>query len=151
MAADIKIKRLGKKDVVLFQELILVFEEVFESENLKTPKKSYLKQLFKNPGFITLIALNKKEVVGGLTAFELPMYYYKGSEMFIYDIAIKTKYQQMGIGKKLLAKLQQHCKKNGIKEMFVAANAEDANALKFYDSAGGKAEMVVHFNFTADK
>jgi aminoglycoside 3-N-acetyltransferase I len=147
MAADIKIKRLGKKDVVLFQELILVFEEVFESENLKTPKKSYLKQLFKNSGFVTFIALNKKEVVGGLTAFELPMYYYKGSEMFIYDIAIKTKYQQTGIGKKLLAKLQQYCKKNGIKEMFVAANAEDANALKFYDSTGGKAEMVVHFNF----
>jgi aminoglycoside 3-N-acetyltransferase I len=151
MAASIKIKRLGKKDVVLFQELILVFEEVFESESLKTPKKAYLKQLLKNPGFVVYIALNKKEVVGGLTAFELPMYYYKGSEMFIYDIAIKPKFQRKEIGKTLLVKLQQYCKKNGIKDIFVTANAEDANALQFYDTTGGKAEMVVHFNFTSDK
>ncbi|MGP8216619.1 MAG: GNAT family N-acetyltransferase [Bacteroidia bacterium] len=147
MKAEVKIKRLRKKDVVLFQDLILLFGELFETEMTKTPKRSYLAKLLKSPGFIVYAAIHKKEVVGGLTAFELPMYYCKGSEMFIYDIAVKSKFQRMGIGKKLLAKLKNYCGKNGIKEIFVAVNAEDAQALQFYDSTDGKAKMVVHFNY----
>jgi aminoglycoside 3-N-acetyltransferase I len=43
--------------------------------------------------------------------------------------------------------LKEYCKQNEIKEMFVAANEEDKNALDFYRSTGGNAEKVVHFNY----
>jgi aminoglycoside 3-N-acetyltransferase I len=142
---DISIKRLSKQDILLTKQLILLFRTVFEMKKAKTPGKSYLKELLRKPNFVAYIALYKNTVIGGLTAYELPMVYSEGSEMFIYDIAVKHEFQRNGIGKKLILALQKYCKQHRIKEIFVAANEEDTHALEFYRSAKGKAESVVHF------
>ncbi len=149
MLADLKIKRLTKKDVLLFKQVIQLFEEVFDDGKAEKVKKSYLKSLLAKEGFVIYVTIVKDKVVGALTAFELPMYYYQGSEMFIYDVAVKPEFQRKGIGKKLMKALILYSKKKNIKEIFVAADEEDAHALKFYQSASGKAAKVVHFNLRA--
>jgi aminoglycoside 3-N-acetyltransferase I len=149
--SKINIKRIDKKDILLTSKLIHLFNNVFETGNIKTPKTVYIEKLLANPNFIAFVALDKNEVVGGLTAYELPMYYSESSEMFIYDIAIKQEHQREEIGKGFITALQEHCKKKGIKEMFVAANIEDTHALKFYTAIGGISEKVVHFNFNTWK
>lgn len=93
----------------------------------------------------------ENEIVGGLTAYELPEYYSGESEIFIYDIAIRREFQRKGFGRKLLIILEDYCRQSGIKVMFVAANEEDENALDFYHSTGGKADKVIHFNYFFDK
>jgi aminoglycoside 3-N-acetyltransferase I len=147
MDVDLKIKRLTKKDILLFKRLIQLFEEVFEDGKVEKVKKSYLKSLLADEAFVAYVAIVDDKVAGAVAAFELPMYYYRGSEMFIYDIAVKPEFQRKGIGKKLLKALILYCKKKNIREIFVAADEEDAHALKFYQSTGGKAGKVVHFNF----
>jgi len=97
--------------------------------------------------FIVLAAFAENEVVGGLTAYELPMYYSDSSEIFLYDLAIKPEYQRRGIGKGLMQRLTAHCIQQGIKEFFVMAHAEDEHAIEFYHATGGESENVVNFLF----
>ena len=93
------------------------------------------------------VATHNKKVVGGLTAFVLPKYYAKESEILLYDIAIKDEFQRKGLGTLLLDCLTEYCKEHKIKEVFVAAHKSDKHALDFYVSTGGKPEQVVHFNY----
>ena len=150
MSKEITIKRLGKKDVLTFKELIGLFNQVFEIKKHKSAKKTYLQKVLKESSFISIVAMCDNEVVGGLTAYELPMYYAKYSEVLIYDMAVLSEFQRKGIGKKLISALKKYCRKKGIQYIFVPANEEDAHALAFYTSTGGKPEKVVHFNYNAN-
>src|ERR1700739_585821 len=150
MSKDVIIKRLGKKDIVLFKNLISLFNEVFEIKKHKSAKKSYLQKVLKESSFISIVAICDDKIVGGLTAYDLPMYYSKYSEVLIYDMAVLTEFQRKGIGKKLISALKKYCRKKGIQYIFVPANEEDAHALAFYTSTGGKPDKVVHFNYNAN-
>ncbi len=142
---EFQIKHLVKQDVVLFQQLIEVFEDVFEMKKQEKAKASYLKTMLGKPEFISYVIIHNGIVVGGLTAHELQMYYSEHSEMFIYGIAIKSEYQRKGLGKKLMEVLEKYCRQNDIKIMFVEANEEDTKAVDFYRQTGARAEKVVHF------
>ncbi|MEO6167734.1 MAG: GNAT family N-acetyltransferase [Chitinophagales bacterium] len=146
----LQIKRLDSNDVDLFRELVSLFQEVFEMENRATPNESYLKSLLGKPGFIVLVLICENEIAGGLTAYELPLYYGEYSEVYIYDVAIKPTFQRRGFGKMIIAALKEYCRENRIKQFFVEAHEEDDEAVKFYYSTGGKAEKVVHFNYDTD-
>ena len=141
------LKKLEWEDVSLFEKLILVFKDVFETETIISFDDDHLTNLLQNPTFIVYIISQNEEIVGGLTAYELPMYYLNKSELFIYDIAIKNEFQRKGLGRQLLAAVTSYCKENNIENLFVAASEEDTNALDFYRSTGGKEEKVVHFNY----
>lgn len=142
------IKKLEWENVSLFEKLILLFKEVFETETIQSFDEDHLNNLLQNPTFIVYVVSYNDEIVGGLTAYELPMYYLNKSELFIYDIAVKKEFQRKGLGKQLLAAITVYCKENHIENMFVSANEEDEHALDFYRSTGGLAEKVVHFNYS---
>jgi hypothetical protein len=36
---------------------------------------TYLQKLLKRPSFIVFVAIKENEIIGGLAAYELPMYY----------------------------------------------------------------------------
>lgn len=140
-----EIKRLDQSDLPLFKSLVDLFNTVFEEDPLHIGNDANLAGLLGNLQFIALVALAENEVAGGLTAYELPLYYTEHAEVFLYDLAVKTEYQRMGIGKNLIRSLKQHCLRNGIGEFFVLAHEEDEHAIEFYRSTGGKPERVVNF------
>lgn len=142
-----QIKRLGKEDVLIAQKLNLLFEEVFEKENAPSAKASYLMELLEKPDFIAYAAIRGNEIIGGLTAYELPMYYFESIEIFIYDIAVKPEFQRKGLGKKLLSTLNEYGRQIGAKDIFVDASKEDEHAVDFYRTSGGKGEKVVQFTY----
>ena len=144
MNSKFEIKRLTKEDSVKFNSLIELFNLVFEEEPKIGSEANSLRLLDDNR-FIAIVALADKEVVGGLTAYELPMYYSDASEIFVYDLAVKPEYQRMGGGKGLIQSLKEYCIKTRIKEFFVMAHEEDEHAIEFYRATGGKAEKVVNF------
>src|SRR4026209_1719560 len=141
---SIEIKRLTKEDLSDFTSLINLFNLVFEEES-KIGSEANSLRLLNNDGFIAIVAIAENEVVGGLTAYELPMYYSDSSEIFLYDLAVKPEYQRKGIGKGLIQSLKAHCLQQGIKVFFVMAHEEDEHAIEFYRSTGGKSENVVNF------
>ena len=140
-----EIKRLDESDLALFKSLVDLFNTVFEENPSNIGNDANLSGLLGNLQFIALVALAENEVAGGLTAYELPLYYTEHAEVFLYDLAVKSEYQRMGIGKKLIRSLKQQCLRNGIKEFFVLAHEEDEHAIEFYRSTGGKSERVVNF------
>ena len=144
-------KRLKQGDEATFVQLIHLFAEVFEHETTPSPNAKRLADLLEQPGFISFVAIDNDEILGGLTAYELPSYYSQQSEVYIYDLAVATRFQRMGIGKQLIAALTEYCKQHNIKTMFVQAHEEDKGAVDFYHKAGGQAEQVVHFNFVVSE
>ena len=140
-------KRLGKEDVQLFQQLIRLFGEVFEIQELTIPEEPYLLKLLENPDFFAYVTIADNEISGGLTAYKMASYYNEGAEIYIYDMAVKPSFQRQGLGKQLILSLKEYCIHNNIQVMFVEANIEDEHAVEFYHATGGNAESVIHFNY----
>ena len=145
MKSKFEIKHLTKEDVSKFTLLVNLFNTVFEEEHPTIGSEANSLRLLNDSRFIAFAALAENEVVGGLTAYKLPMYYSDSSEIFLYDLAVKPEYQRMGIGKGLIQSLKEHCVKNGIKDFFVMAHEEDEHAIEFYRATGGRGERVVNF------
>lgn len=143
----IEIKKLEKQGLDTFIDLIRVFEDVFEMENFTMPDEKHLQSLLAKDSFFAFVALSDGEVVGGLTAYTLDQYYSARPLVYIYDLAVKTQYQRQGIGRKLMAAINEYCKNAGIEEVFVQADEVDDYAIEFYQATGGNAEKVVHFNY----
>ena len=141
----IEINRLNESDLQFFKSLIDLFNIVFEEDRSNIGNDANLSGLLGNAQFIVMAALAEQEVIGGLTAYELPMYYADHSEVFVYDLAVKPEYQRMGIGKELIRSLKADCSRKGVREFFVLAHEEDEHAIEFYHSTGGKSERVVNF------
>ena len=144
-AEKFEVRKLAPVDVPAFNLLIHLFNEVFEEDEPAISSETNLFKLLSNTHFVALAAFYENEIVGGLTAYELPMYYSENSEMFLYDLAVKPDYQRMGIGKRLLHRLNEYCLEKGMLTFFVLAHEEDQHAIEFYHSTGGKSEKVVNF------
>ncbi|UII77454.1 GNAT family N-acetyltransferase [Flagellimonas sp. HMM57] len=142
----IQIIRLSKTDLLLFKKLVTLFNEVFE-ENSTIASDAHLQKLIAKPEFYAVVAITNDILLGGLTAYELQSYYNDKSELYIYDIAIKSEFQNKGIGKQLIQHLKELGSENSISTIFVDAHSEDKQAVAFYGSVFGEREKVDHFNF----
>ena len=140
-----EVRRLAKEDLSVFSSLIRLFNIVFEEAESSISSEANLLRLLSNNHFIALAAIDDTQVVGGLTAYVLPMYYSEFPEIFLYDLAVKPEYQRIGVGKRLIHDLKEYCVKHGVKVFFVLAHEEDEHAIEFYRSTGGKSEKVVNF------
>ena len=147
---NITIKQLAPGDFDEFIQMLQLFEEVFEMKALQLPPEKHLKKLLRSKNFIVFIALHENVVIGGLTAHILPSYYSSSSEVYLYDLAVKTSFQWKGTGKKLLLALTGYCRQNNYKAFFVQADAADVHALEFYRATGGSPQKVVHFNYLVE-
>ncbi|TGL14945.1 GNAT family N-acetyltransferase [Leptospira meyeri] len=144
---NIKIKKLASNDLKQFIELIRVFEDVFEMKNFQMPSLHYLQSLLDRDDFYIFVSLHESQVVGGLTSYTLRQYYSEKPLVYIFDLAVLTKYQRQGIGRSLIQGINEYCKKIGVEEVFVQADLVDDYALEFYKSTGGLPEDVVHFTY----
>ena len=142
-----EIIKLGMHNAVELEKLVQVFHEVFEMQAQDPPKQAYLKKLLENKSFIVFVIKYNGVIVGGLTSYELPISYSEFSELYIYDLGIKSEFQRRGLGKLLIMELQKYCSNNNIQTFFVEAQEGDKHAVDFYHSVGGKSEKVFHFNF----
>ncbi|TGK90002.1 GNAT family N-acetyltransferase [Leptospira bourretii] len=144
---NIEIKKLSSNELNQFIELIRVFEDVFEMKNFQMPKEDYLQSLLARDDFFVFVSIFKSQVIGGLTAYTLRQYYSEKPLVYIFDLAVLTKYQRQGIGKSLIEAINVYCKKMVAEEVFVQADLIDDYALDFYRSTGGLPEEVVHFTY----
>lgn len=138
---------LERNDLPLLRELLQIYQQVFETDQIRLSDDIFLKGLLDNKQILFIVAKDQGEVLGGLTAYLLPSVYENNTQVYIYDLGVKESRQRQGIGKKLMACLQDHCATQGYREMYVQAHAEDSEAISFYQSLSGSAEKVFHFTF----
>jgi aminoglycoside 3-N-acetyltransferase I len=142
--------KLEKSDLLHFQELLVLFNEIFESEQVTAPGESYLNFLLAKPDFLVFVLMVENKVMGGATGYVLPKYYSEGSELYLYDVAVHPDIQRQGFGRELIEAVKKYCADHGIGEMFVDAHAEDIHAIEFYHSTGGRVDNVFHFTYTIE-
>lgn len=143
----VEVTQLSPVDIVRFKQLILLFGDVFETDNVVYSNER-LADLLNNKHFVAIVALAHNVVVGGLTGYIMPMYNKPADELYLYDMAVATQAQRQGIGRQLIEKLKEFCCQHNIGNISVEAHAEDLSAVAFYHSWGGAPEDVVHFNFS---
>ncbi len=141
----IHIKKLNKNNLAELKDLIAIFIEEFESEATGVPSDEYLTQLLHKEYFGVFVAKKGNQVVGGATTYELKKYYSETSELYMYDIAIQNEFQNLGIGKKLLAYIRNYGSENGMESIYVQAESDNTQAIRFYESTIGIGEKLEHF------
>ncbi len=125
--------------------MIGIFKAEFESEGTGLPSDEYLTQLLHKEYFGVFVAKNGNQVVGGATTYELIKYYSEKSELYSYDIAIQNGFQNLGIGKKLMAYIKEYGSENGMESVYVQAESDNILAVRFYETTIGLGEKVQHF------
>ena len=139
-------KRLQPGDRDLARVLLALMADVFE-EASEVLSDRYLDQLLAREDFWALAAFDGDQIIGGITAHSLPMTRTETAEMFIYDLAVRRDHQRTGLGRHLVAELQEKAAARGIENLFVAADNGDVHALEFYRALGGAASPVTFFAF----
>jgi aminoglycoside 3-N-acetyltransferase I len=145
---EIEIKILTPDDLETFQELLDVFDHVFEYKPYTRPEKEHLRSALQKEGFMAVVARTENKTIAGLTAYSLLQYHSTKPILYIHDLAVFQPYQRKGIGSQLLAFVREYCRNNGFQEMFLQADLEDGYALDFYRSIGPSEEIqAVNFNY----
>ncbi|MFD0871537.1 GNAT family N-acetyltransferase [Paenibacillus residui] len=143
----VKYRRLKSGDDSQFSDLVLLFNEEFESPSLTYVNTKNIGNLLNNLKFVCIVAQIDNRIIGGLTAYELEMYDREGSSMYIYDLAVNKEYQRKGIGSRLVNEIIMLCKSKNIEDLFVQADGVDQHAISFYKKIGGKQSRTFHFSF----
>jgi len=112
-------------------------EKVMEIEKTSFPKrkahsKKYFKKLYQKypEGFI--LAENKNEIVGYTIGQP------KNDSTEIISLAVKPRFRQKGIGKKLINFLINYFKERGIKGILLHVRTENKTGVAFYRNLGFK-------------
>jgi ribosomal protein S18 acetylase RimI-like enzyme len=64
----------------------------------------------------------------------------KGTEMFLYNLAVQSEFRRRGFGRALVDRLTAMAKERGCYGMWVVTGAENEAALATYESSGSTAE-----------
>lgn len=141
-------KLLTSSDLNTFKELLMVFGQVFnefDTYQKFVPSDSYLSSLLSKDHFISIVALEKEKVVGGLAAYVLEKFEQDRKEIYIYDLAVLENYRRKGIATQLIKKLKEQGRVIGAYVIFVQADHGDDPAIRLYESLGIR-EEVLHFD-----
>ena len=150
LSNEFQIKRLKNGDLYDLKKLIELFNEVYNKQKKEEADVSHLIKLLEKPEFIVFVISRENEIIGGLTAYEIPIYYKSFSEVYIKDLAIKKDYQRKGLGKQLFIIFKKYCKMNNISTLFADVAEDDYYAIDFYRFTCGEGEKVVRFNYDMD-
>ena len=83
-----------------------------------------------------LVAREGSDFVGFVTGVEMT-HPDKGTEMFLYELAVDEPWQRRGIGRLLVQTLVDLARERGCYGMWVLTDDDNAAALATYSSAGG--------------
>lgn len=148
----LRIVRLRPGDEALARETFATMSEVFAEDGEDASEAArlddaYLSRLLTRDSFFALAAIEGDEVAGGVTGHALPMTRSATTELFLYDLAVRTDRQRRGIGRALVTALLELARAEGIDVAFVPADDEDEHALEFYRALGAVGSPVTLFVF----
>jgi aminoglycoside 3-N-acetyltransferase I len=142
------VRALTGNDIPVFRDVLGVFGEAFaevETYTKAQPDDAYLRELLSGALFIALAAEEEGVVIGGLTAYELPKFEQRRSEIYIYDLAVAKAHWRKGVATALINELRSIARQRGAYVIFVQADPPDAPAVALYTKLGTR-EDVYHFD-----
>lgn len=128
--------------------MLAIMGEAFDQVDVYTgahPSNAYIERLLASETFIAIVATERDNVVGGLTAYALRKFEQERTEIYIYDLAVDERYRRRGIATALIEKLREIARDRGAYVIFVQADPPDEPAVALYTKLGTR-EDVLHFD-----
>ena len=113
--------------------------EVTAAEHLfdNPVRTEWAERFLATPGHHLLLAYAEGAVAGFVSGVET-VHPDKGTEMFLYELAVAEPYRRRGIGRALVERLAGLARERGCYGMWVGVDTGNDVALAAYRSAGGK-------------
>jgi aminoglycoside 3-N-acetyltransferase I len=143
MPGNIDIRKLSAADIDLATALFLSWRE----SETKLPGKEYLVSLLNNDAFHIFAAISNNRVVGGLTAYEMPMYLEETKEVFLYEIGVTEEYLRHGIASALINALKTICRDRSIRYFYVGTETDNHPARQLYKKTQAREENIAWFTY----
>ena len=105
MQESVEILRLTPADAAVLENLNRVFGRAFAEPvtyGANPPSRAYLESLLAKEHVIVLVARMRREVVGGLVAYEFEKFEQARREVYIYDLAVAERHRRCGIATSLI-------------------------------------------------
>jgi ribosomal protein S18 acetylase RimI-like enzyme len=113
------------------------------------PQLGLAERFLTAPGHHLLIAFEDGVAAGFVSGVEL-IHPDKGTEMFLYELAVDEAFRRRGIGASLVAALMAIARERGCYDMWVLTDADNDAAMATYRSTGTTAESS-HVMLTWDQ
>lgn len=116
-------------------------ERVVEAANLfdHPPRLEAIQRFLTDPHHHLFIAYSAGAPVGFVSGVELT-HPDKGTEMFLYELAVDERHQRQGIGTELVRALAELARSRSCYGMWVLADDDNVAAAATYSKAGGQIE-----------
>lgn len=138
-----RIVRLGPGD----DRLVAAGASLFD----RPPAEEWTARFLASDGHHLLVALAEDVPVGFVSGVETT-HPDKGTEMFLYELAVAPEHRRRGVGRALVEALAGLARERGCYGMWVATEADNAAALATYASAGAdppEAAVILSWAFEA--
>jgi aminoglycoside 3-N-acetyltransferase I len=148
---EIEIRILQSGDLEDLNQLLTVFDIVFEYESGQRADEMHLKRLLESQMFFAVVAKVENKVVAGLSAYVLDQYHSNSRILYIHDLAVLEEFQRKGIGSQLMKFINEYCRQQGFQQSFIQAEKVDDYAVEFYRTTKPTGELeAVHFYYNFD-
>jgi ribosomal protein S18 acetylase RimI-like enzyme len=114
---------------------IIAAGDLFDS----LPERAVSERFLTTPGHHLLIAYEDDQPAGFVSGVELS-HPDKGTEMFLYELAVAEPFQRRGIGTALVNALLEIARERACYDMWVLTDADNEAALATYRTTGTSAE-----------
>jgi ribosomal protein S18 acetylase RimI-like enzyme len=125
--ADVEVRRITRADAAVLARASHLFDEPLRADATERFLASDIHHLF--------LALDDGEPVGMVTGVELT-HPDKGTEMFLYELAVAESAQRRGIGTALVEALAALASERGCRGMWVLTDEDNIAAVGTYRKAG---------------
>lgn len=138
---NITIDYATKKDI---NELCGLLNELFNIEKDFTPnykkQKKGIELMLNNKNGIIFVSRYNNKVIGMVSIQILISTAEGGKVALLEDLVVAKNFRNMGIGTKLISKVEEYCRKNDISRISLLADKNNKNAILFYGTK--------NYNFT---
>jgi ribosomal protein S18 acetylase RimI-like enzyme len=138
-----KVERMGPED----QERVMAAGNLFDYP----PRSDAVNRFLADPNHNLLIAYSGDVPAGFVSGVEVT-HPDKGTEMFLYELAVDEAHRRQGIGTALVEALRDLARERGCYGMWVLTDDDNAAAGATYRKAGGEVEsqpLMFSWRFTA--
>jgi ribosomal protein S18 acetylase RimI-like enzyme len=131
MADELTVRRLGSGDDADVMDAADLFDQ--------PPKQPWVGAFLRDPTHHLLIACRAGRPVGFVTGVEMT-HPDKGTEMFVYELAVAPDDRRTGVARALLHELSAVARSRHCYDMWVLTDADNTAALAAYRAAGASEE-----------
>ncbi len=128
---SIEIRRLGPGDEAVVDSAGHLFDEA--------PKPDAVRRFLADPDHHLFVAVFGGRTVGFVSGVELT-HPDKGTEMFLYELAVDERHRRLGIATELVAALRDLARKRGCYDMWALTDHDNGAALGTYRKSGAGEE-----------